>query len=425
LLTFSWDEEEEKKYQLDNRRVYDDELKKPQPIVAYSYQTQQYLRRRVWRTLKRLGENTDANYIKMAVAILLEYSDNDDGVVTLSRFSKWDNYTRNIKQYWDKYADYLTFNHILYSKLSNYFKYIKSQRKTNPDLRLQFVLKLINIILTIENQERTLVISKKTVLKIINAKSSSLQELSGLVLIENSDYFCQLFTTSEIVELANHDIVSIRQAAQRLFSKNLNRLRNNSTEMLEAVRILDAKWEDTREFAYHILTTEFNKQDFTSDILIAICDSTHAEGRKIGRDLLTRNFREVDGEEYFLKLSEHPAQDMQKFVTNYFEKYAADNPQRLRELTPYFITVLSSVNRNRTAKKRVLTFFEAELDKSHEAAEIIAGIVSRQSASMATADKANAIKIMLKIKKKYSNVSLPIQLQPVTEERRKSLKTAI
>jgi hypothetical protein len=192
--------------------------------------------------------------------------------------------------------------------------------------------------------------------------------------------------------------------------------------MLQTVRILDAKWEDTREFAYHIFTTEFNQQDFTSDILIAICDSTHAEARKIGRDLLARNFGEADEEEYFIKLSENPAQDMQKFVTNYFEKYAADNPQRLRELTPYFITVLSSVNRNRTAKKRVLTFLKAESDKSKQAAEIIAEIISRQSATMATADKATAIEIMLKIKKTYADISLPIELQPVTEERRKSLK---
>ena len=116
---------------------------------------------------------------------------------------------------------------------------------------------------------------------------------------------------------------------------------------------------------------------------------------------------------------------MQKFVTNYFEKYAADNPPRLRELTPYFITVLSSVNRNRTAKKRVLNFLKAESDKSQESAKIIAEIIGRQSATMATADKATAIEIMLKIKKNYPDISLPIQLQPVTEERRKSLKTAI
>ncbi|MDY6897084.1 MAG: hypothetical protein SWZ49_03270, partial [Cyanobacteriota bacterium] len=162
--------------------------------------------------------------------------------------------------------------------------------------------------------------------------------------------------------------------------------------------------------------------DFTSDILIAICDSNHPEARKMGRDLLARNFKEADEEEYFIKLSEHPAQDMQKFVTNYFEKYAADNPQRFRELTPYFITVLSSVNRNRAAKKRVLNFLKTESDKNREIAQIISKIISRQSATMSIADKATAIEIMLKIQKKYPDVSLPIQIQPVTEERRKSLK---
>ncbi|MCJ8280036.1 MAG: hypothetical protein MJK14_09005 [Rivularia sp. ALOHA_DT_140] len=121
LTPIEEDEEEEKKYQLDNRRVYDDELKKPYPIVAYSYQTQQYFRRRIWRTLKRLGENGDPNYIKMATAILLEYSDSDDGVVVRSQFSQWNNFTRDIKQYWDKYADYLTFNHILYSNSPRFF----------------------------------------------------------------------------------------------------------------------------------------------------------------------------------------------------------------------------------------------------------------------------------------------------------------
>lgn len=300
------------------------------------------------------------------------------------------------------------------------------------------ISKLINILLTPEKQEGTYsyitkflhnhlqewisIIEKQTLFKLLQSETSSVQELGGIILQQNSNSFFHQLTTNEIVELSNHDMVSIRQAAQRLFSQNLNRFRNNPQEMLEAVRILDAKWEDTREFAFKIFTTEFNQQDFTSDILVAICDSNHAEARKMGRDLLARNFQDADEEEYFIKLSEHPAQDMQKFVTNYFEKYAADNPQRLRELTPYFITVLSSVNRNRTAKKRVLNFLKTESDKTQEAAKIIAEIISKQSVTMATADKANAIEIMLKIKKKYSDIALPIQIQPVTEERRKSLK---
>lgn len=322
--------------------------------------------------------------------------------------------------------------------LKVYLEYVNEQNIDSYHLKLKIISKLINILLSPEKeqeiynfiidllkdnlQEWISIIEKQTLFKLLQSETSSVQELGGIILQQNSNSFFHQLTTKEIVELANHDILSIRQAAQRLFSQNLNRFRNNPQEMLEAVRILDAKWEDTRDFAFKIFTTEFNQQDFTSDILIAICDSNNPEARKMGRDLLARNFHEVDEEEYFIKLSEHPAQDMQKFVTNYFEKYAADNPQRLRELTPYFITVLSSVNRNRTAKKRVLSFLKTESDKTQEAAKIIAEIISKQSVTMATADKANAIEIMLKIKKKYPDVSLPIQIQPVTEERRKSLK---
>jgi len=322
--------------------------------------------------------------------------------------------------------------------LTSYLEYVNEQSIDSYDLKFEFISKLINILLIPEKEQEIYnsiislfkdnlkewvsIIDKETIFKLLQSETSSVQELGGIILQESSNNFFQQLTTDEIVELANHDIVSIRQTAQRLFSQNLNRFHDNQQEMLEAVRILDAKWEDTREFAFKIFTTEFNQQDFTSDILIAICDSNHAEARKMGRDLLSRNFQETDEEQYFLKLSEHPAQDMQKFVTNYFEKYAADNPQRLKELTPYFTAVLSSVNRNRAAKKRVLNFLKSESDKSREAAEIIAEIISKQSVTMAIADKSTAIEIMLKIKKKYPDISLPIQIQPVTEERRKSLK---
>ncbi|MCJ8281028.1 MAG: hypothetical protein MJK14_14385 [Rivularia sp. ALOHA_DT_140] len=322
--------------------------------------------------------------------------------------------------------------------LTDYFEHTYNKTAENPEFSIQIAKEFIQILLTPKKREDIYScivtqlqqylnfwlnhIEKQTLFKLIQSETSSVQELGGIILKENSNYFSQQITISQIVKLANHDIVSIRKSAQKLFSQNLNRLRNNSQEMLEAIRILDSKWEDTRDFAFKIFTTEFNEQDFTSDILIAICDSNHPEARKIGRNLLARNFQEVDEEQYLLKLSEHPGQDIQKFVTNYFEKYAADNPQRLRELTPYFTTVLSSVNRNRTAKKRILHFLKAESDKSREIAEIIAKIITRQSLTMAITDKSTAIEIMLKINNKYPNISLPIQIKPVTEERRKSLK---
>lgn len=260
-------------------------------------------------------------------------------------------------------------------------------------------------------------ISKERAMQLLRAKSSAAQELGGLVLRENSDRFLPEFETSEIVKLANHEIISVREAAREMFLRNLNRIRTDSQEMLSAVRLLESKWEDSREFASRIFSTDFTNEDWTPEVMVSVCDSIREDVRSFGRDLVTRNFKEDYGQEYLLKFSEHPSTDMQMFATNYLENHAVNNYERLRELTPYFISVLSGVNRGRVAKKRIFAFLDAEAQKNEESAQIVAEILTRQSATMAIGDKATAIQIMLKIQKVYPQISLPIQVKPVSEVR--------
>lgn len=260
-------------------------------------------------------------------------------------------------------------------------------------------------------------ISKDKTILLLRAKSSAAQELGGLVLQENSDRFLPEFQISEIVKLANHEILAIRDAARQMFVRNLNHIRTNSEKMLSAVRLLESKWDDSREFATTIFSNDFTAQDWTPEVIVSICDSIREDVRSFGRDLVTRNFQQNYGQEYLLKFSEHPSADMQMFATNYLENYAVDNPERLRELTPYFISVLCSVNRGRVAKQRILTFLETEAQKNEKAASIVAEILTRQSVTMAIGDKAAAIQIMLKIRKTYPQISLPLQLKPVAEVR--------
>lgn len=260
-------------------------------------------------------------------------------------------------------------------------------------------------------------ISKDKAILLLRAKSSSAQELGGLVLQENCDRFLPEFQISEIVKLANHEILAIREAARQMFVQNLNHIRTNSEKMLSAVRLLESKWDDSREFATKIFSNDFTAQDWTPEVIVSICDSIREDVRSFGRDLVIRNFQQNYGQEYLLKFSEHPSADMQMLATNYLENYAVDNPERLRELTPYFISVLCSVNRGRVAKQRILTFLETEAQKNEKAASIVAEILTRQSVTMAIGDKAAAIQTMLKIRKTYPQISLPLQLKPVAEVR--------
>ncbi|MFL9452581.1 MULTISPECIES: HEAT repeat domain-containing protein [Nostocales] len=317
--------------------------------------------------------------------------------------------------------------------IARYFHKVRHLATDNPTVNLQIASDFIKALLAPEKHEGVYSyivhllkeeldgwmtsINRETVINLLAAKSSVIQELGGLLLTANFQDFSREFSTCEIVKLANHEIVSVRKAALQMFSQVLERVRSHSEEMLAAVKMLESKWEDSREFAFKIFTTKFSAREFTPQVLVSICDSVREDVRRLGRDLLTRNFQTANREDYLLKFSEHPSADMQRYVTNFLEKYVINQPQHLRELTPYFITVLSAVNRGRVAKQRIFHFLESEAQKTEEAARIVAEIMTRHSGTMAIGDKAKAIQIMLKINKKYPYLSLPIEVKPVSRVR--------
>ena len=103
------------------------ELKKDEAKYAYGENTRRYLRKRVWRTLRRLAELGDANdYVKMAVGVLLPFSDADAQAVRNSVRSVHDPQPRNrwnyrtVEMHWDSFAGYYSFNRVLYRNSSRY-----------------------------------------------------------------------------------------------------------------------------------------------------------------------------------------------------------------------------------------------------------------------------------------------------------------
>ena len=252
----------------------------------------------------------------------------------------------------------------------------------------------------------------ETIVALTRAKSSIAQELGGIILQVNSNSLWSEFNTNRLVQFANHEILAIRQAAWQMMELKLDSIRHYETEMIAAVKMLEAKWEDSQEFA-RSLFDKLNSEDWTPEIMVSVCDSTKEDVRRFGRDLVTSNFKEEYGQEYLLKFSEHPSADMQMFVTNYLETYAVDDEDRLHKLVPYFVTVLSGVNKGSVAKKRIFQFLEKEAVKNEDAARIVAEVLTRQSATMAIADKAQAIQIMLRIGKLYPEIEMPIRVKEV------------
>ncbi|MEW6128643.1 MAG: WGR domain-containing protein [Acidobacteriota bacterium] len=256
--------------------------------------------------------------------------------------------------------------------------------------------------------------------KLIHAESQAAQELGGVLLeyLADCDFtVAQDMDFSDLVELSNHQVLAVRQSSWLLFAKMLHRLQhqmnpqNHLDEMAKAVKLLDAEWDDSRDFWFKMFDTYFTAEEFTAGILINVCDSVRPAVQAFGRKLITRFFAEADGVEYLLKLSEHPSADLQTFATNYLEGYAANHPERLNEMRHYFLSVLSRVNKARVAKNRILNFLTNEAQKSETAARIVAEILARQSVTMAIGDKAATLEAMLKIHRAFPQIQLPIEVK--------------
>jgi len=251
-------------------------------------------------------------------------------------------------------------------------------------------------------------VSQNTVWNLLKSRSAPAQEVGGFLLPTNVKP--QLLKVIEIVKLASHDILTVREAAWKMYDADVPRMEKS---LVTAVRILDSKWDDSREFGFDFIRNRINPEVLTPESMISICDSVRPDVQQFGRELITREFTEDAGPEYLMKLSEHPTADLQLFVTNYLTDFGSDNLERLESLGPYFVSILSRVNRSRVAKDRVFWFLEAELKKSEQAASIIAPILDRISATCAIGDKATTIELMLELKEKYPNIELPIEIKPV------------
>lgn len=215
------------------------------------------------------------------------------------------------------------------------------------------------------------------------------------------------FTLKQVIALANHEFLAVRQWAWNFYKNNIERIKSDRNH---ALGILDAKWDDSREFAFHFFSTEFTDEDWDTDCLVGIADSVRSDVENFGKNLIMKFFRKEHGLEYLTKLSQHPSQNMQLFVTSYLEEYASDHPEKLKELEFYFRSVLSRVNKSRTAKNRILSFLEKEGRKNTESAETVSKILDDLSATSAVQDKAKCIDIISELKMIYPQLNVHLQL---------------
>jgi len=151
------------------------------------------------------------------------------------------------------------------------------------------------------------------------------------------------FSVRQWSVMAHNDGLKCREWAWQCYRDNVEKVVQHASD---ALRATDGNWEDSRHFAFDYFRHQFPENAWQPELLISICDSVRGDVQTFGRELLNRFFKEEDGEEYLLKLSQHPSTNVQLFASNYLERFASDNIDRINKLELYFITVLSAPIRN-------------------------------------------------------------------------------
>lgn len=249
-------------------------------------------------------------------------------------------------------------------------------------------------------------LSPKDITKLIHANYRESQ-LAGYELLKAYDK-TDKFTLPQIISFGNHELLAVRHWCWNYFKQNLSRIR---FEKDKALNLLDSNWDDTRQYAFRFFKTEFTEADWDTDTLISIVDSIRPDVEAFGEDLINHYFKPENAVDYLTRLSQHPSINVQAFVTNYLNHYAAGNVEVISSLQYYFRSVLSRVNKGRIAKNRILNFLQQQAMQSSAAAEVIVPILDDLSAQSSVQDKATCIQILTKIKAAYPHLEMHLKLK--------------
>lgn len=254
------------------------------------------------------------------------------------------------------------------------------------------------------------IIPKERTLMLLNSRYRASQLIGNVLLnrnIRDSDLSIQ-----ELVKLGSNPLQEVRKYVWGTFKKYPDKVKASKED---ALKLTETDWDDTRIFAFEYFREHFGDSIFTTDMLVMLADSTREDVQDFGREMITKYFNTNQGTEYLLKLSQHPSTKVQLFTTAYLEQHAINNIEMLQKLEPYFVTLLSQVNKGRIAKQRIMDFLRRESLKDEASAKLASGIFTRVSVSMAINERAECIAALRDIQKKFTSLSSPVVVKSISD----------
>jgi predicted DNA-binding WGR domain protein len=211
--------------------------------LAYGNKTRDYLRRRVWRSLRTLGESARLEYVKIAVDVLLQYRDADVVPVRESVYYQYDkNWQRSerTRVSWDKYATYLSFNHLLYTNSPRY------ELKSGTD-----------------------VWRCKSTYKLGDPAPTVREEAFQHLWVKQPEYLLRLLVESECQPVHEFAVKAIETCNEFCQAISLEKL----------IQLLATPYEITAQFGFGLARSRYQPDNPQTDLILAIANCAYSPAR--------------------------------------------------------------------------------------------------------------------------------------------------
>ena len=246
--------------------------------------------------------------------------------------------------------------------------------------------------------------------RLIRSKKFPAQQVGFAALRER--HSVGTLSTVELVELGRHEWADVRAFARERLEANAER---TVYEALDFLRLLDTDWNDSREFAKTFLRERLTDRDWTPELLIAALDIPRADVQTFVLEFVERHVTEDAAEEFFLKMAQHPGREVQTVAAGWLERHAADKPEMIERLLPFFQTLLGQIARGRTAKDRVFDFLEKQSHHHESVARLVLPLLERLMLTIAVGDRARCWLLLNELRRRYPHLDSRLEVVESTK----------
>ena len=247
-----------------------------------------------------------------------------------------------------------------------------------------------------------------SVWRALQAQSTGAQQYGAWALSNLAD---SAYTLRQWATLGRHADVRVRERAIATVGAQLTPIHATTPEQADALLPLaDSAFDNSQGYARQLFGEQLPDSALTPELLIRWVDHPQTWVRALGQQRLMRQMSAPEASLTLTRLAQHPSAQVQQFVTQWLlalpDEAPPERAARLRQLLPYFLTVLSQVHRGRVSKTRVQAFLRTQL-AAPETAAVVAEVYARQVVGAGRLDQPQYMAGLRDIAARHPQLPLP------------------